>query len=375
MTANISDIDLLAIRVSDKTIWTFVRAVDLDGTVGWGEATLAGRELDLVRAHSRYVPALIGTSADPRRNLMRECSIGVSDKPAAAIASALDQALWDIDGRHKGRPIHNLLSQDARPTVGIYANINRRTTDRSSAGFAESARKALADGYDAVKIAPFDGVRPGDRHGIAEGIARATAVREAIGPGCKLMVDCHWRFDESTATFALSELARLDLHWFECPIAETSDNFDALRRLRRRANDFGALQAGCEMETCVEGFQPFVEGGVYDVVMPDIKYAGGLLEFGRIAEMAKGNGVFVAPHNPSGPISHAASLHLSATLPGFLSLEHQYDESPLFYGIVKGQMPAPVRGASPLPTGNGLGIEPDALQLTTLDALLRQSTR
>ena len=71
--------------------------------------------------------------------------------------------------------------------------------------------------------------------------------------------------------------------------------------------------------TGLEGFRPFLEAGIYDVIMPDVKYAGGLRELLRIGEFAAGLGVACSPHNPSGPIAHAHSLHLSAHLPSWAS--------------------------------------------------------
>ncbi len=369
MTAPFRRIDAFALRPTGKTVWTFLRVVDGDGFEGWGEATLTGQEAALAVAHGRIAVTLAGTRADMRRDLMTELGVSNADKPAAAIVSAVDQALWDIEGKRRARPMHALLGGTPLPSVGVYANVNRRTTDRTPAGFAASARKALGDGYSAFKIAPFDGAKPGSTDGIAHGIACAAAVRAAIGPERKLMIDCHWRFDERTAGIALAELGQLDLHWFECPIAETPGNYDALRRLRRAANDIGALLAGCEMETGVAGFRPFIEREVYDVIMPDVKYAGGLAEFGRIADLAAARGIKVAPHNPSGPISHVASLHLGAVLPGFLSLEHQYDETERFFSIVADAMPRPKDGESRLPTGPGLGVALDTEQLVPLAEL------
>jgi galactonate dehydratase len=62
--------------------------------------------------------------------------------------------------------------------------------------------------------------------------------------------------------------------------------------------------------------------------MPDIKHCGGLLEAIRIAAVADANGVKVSPHNPSGPVSTAASVALCAALPNFDILEYQWGEQP-----------------------------------------------
>jgi galactonate dehydratase len=116
---------------------------------------------------------------------------------------------------------------------------------------------------------------------------------------------------------------------------------------------------------------PYIERGLYDVLMPDVKYAGGLAEMARISDCAARHGVAIAPHNPSGPISHAYSLHLGATLAGFSTLEHQYDETPAFFDIATGDLPSPINGASRLPGTAGLGVGLDPAALTDIGSIAR----
>jgi len=369
VTAPIRDIEPFAVRASAKTVWVFLRITDADGTVGWGEATLTGRERELAAVHARVRARLVGTPAVPAAEPLAAAGVARTDTPGAAVVSAIDQALWDIAARRAGTPMRAQLGAVLRDDVPLYANINRRTLDRSPAGFAASARKAVGNGFDTIKIAPFDGVRPGGRDAVADGIARVAAVRTEIGPARRLFVDCHWRFDAAVAAEALDALLELGIAWFECPIAETPANLDDLRRLRARANAGGAVLAGCEMETGLDGFRPYIDAGAYDVLMPDIKYVGGLAEFRRTADYAAARGIAVAPHNPSGPISHVASLQLCAGLAGFSILEHQYDESPVFGEIVAGALPATTVGRCALPRGPGLGIELAADSLVPLAIL------
>ena len=181
-------------------------------------------------------------------------------------------------------------------------------------------------------------------------------MRAAIGPEVRLLVDCHWRLTEASAGEVLREVEPLKLYWLECPVPEEIANFPALRRLRSRANAMGVRLAGCETMIGRQGFQPFLDAGVYDVIMPDVKYAGGVRELGRIAQAAASHGVACSPHNPSGPIAHAHSLHVSAHLPLLPFLEFQYGESPLFFDFVDGSLPEPQSSRSDLPRGTGLGL-------------------
>ncbi|MBM3522879.1 MAG: mandelate racemase/muconate lactonizing enzyme family protein [Alphaproteobacteria bacterium] len=342
----ITTIDAIDVRVSPKTVWSFVRIADSDGHVGWGEGSMPG-----VGAQAAFSPvlasfarSLTGTRIAQPIDLSPRLGERPGDLAWAAAISAADQALWDIAGQRAGRPIAELLGPPRREAVPLYANINRRTVDRTPAGFAASARAPLAHGYAAFKIAPFDGVSPNNadtadgRRLIAAGLERAGAVRCAIGPGARLMIDCHWRLTEAAALDVIAQVrsSGIGLYWLECALPEEPANHAAMRRVRAKANEAGILTAGCETMTARAGFAPYVEGGLYDVIMPDVKYAGGLLELLRIGEEARARGVATAAHNPTGPVCHAHSLHLSAVLDRMPFLEHQYDESPLFLGFVAG---------------------------------------
>jgi galactonate dehydratase len=360
--AAVAHIAALTARVSEKTDWIFVRLDTQSGRTGWGEATLQG-SVAAVHAHVRRIaPAMTGRKLSSTADVMDILGTCGRDAAEAAAVSAIDQALWDVRAQERGETLAKALGDPRRTTIGLYANINRGTLDRSPAGFAARAVEAVTSGFDAIKIAPFDGLRPDDPNKteaakkLMAGLDRIAAVRAAIGPAVRLLVDCHWRLTEASAADVLRELEPLKLYWFECPIAEDISNFAALRRLRARANATGVRLAGCEMMIGRQGFQPFLEAGVYDVIMPDVKYAGGVRELERIAQAAANQGVACSPHNPSGPIAHAHSLHLSAHLPLFPFLEFQYGESPLFFDFIDGSLPDPRTGRSNLPSGVGLGL-------------------
>ena len=351
-------------RVSDKTCWTFVSLEATDGRVGWGEASLNGMQAPLLLAAERLsVAALQTRSAQPQQFA---AALQPRDLPEAAIVSAIDHALWDLHAQAAGITLAQALGGARHGSIPIYANINRRTIGRSPADFAQSARNAIAAGYGAIKIAPFDEVDParcasGAGHAALDtGLARIAAVRAAIGPNCRLMVDCHWRFDEATASALIRAIADQNLYWIECPIAEIAVNIPSLKRLRRQANAVGIRLAGLEQGIGVDAFRPYCEAGAYDVMMPDVKYVGGLRQTLEVAALLRQHGIDVSPHNPTGPVSHAISLHVAAAIAGCDSLELQYDESDLFDALAAGTLPARINGRSALPTAPGLGLRLDA---------------
>ena len=324
-----------AIRVTPRTTWTFARVLAEDGTEGWGEGTLEGRSAE-VAAQIEAFNGRLGLGPIP------------ADLVKAAAYSAVEQAMWDLKARAAGRPLVELLGGARRERVALYANINRGTTDRSPAGFAARAAEAVELGFGAIKIAPFDGVTPSEEQGIKAGYARIAAAAQAIAKRAELQVDCHWRFAEPAAREALTECARLGVTWFECPLPEVPEHYPAIRRLRAQANAAGLRLAGAELFIGADGFRPLLEQGLYDVVMPDVKYAGGLAECLRIAELAARHGAACSLHNPSGPVCHAHSLHLSAALTGEERLEYQHGETPRFFSIAPG-LEAPSGGSAAPP--------------------------
>jgi galactonate dehydratase len=349
-------------RVSHQTRWIFFEIERADGRVGVGEASLDRREDAVLECASRIAPLLWTLeTADPGALASSIHPLSLED---AAAVSAIDMALWDLHAQDKDAPLVTVLGGAQRTSVASYANINRRTRDRSAAGFARSARDALESGFSALKIAPFDEVTPAlcargeGSAAMRSGLARIAAVREA-GPSTRLMVDCHWRFDEATAATMIDAAAEHAVHWIECPLSEGVENIPALGRLRRRARSRGILLAGMEQGVGYPSFRPFCEAQCYDVMMPDVKYVGGLREMLRCAEAFAQHGIEMSPHNPSGPVAHAASLHVSAAMRSFDMLELQFDESPLFNTLVPGIFPRAHDGIFDLPPSNGLGVRLD----------------
>lgn len=360
MAQTIRTLRTLTARASEKTLWVFVEIETAEGLKGLGEASLQRQEQAVEQEVARLGRDLVGRPAN--KDALARFPAPKS-LPEAAARSAVDLALHDLDAKARGVSLATALGGARRTGVPIYANINRRTVDRGPAGFRESALDAIEAGFSAFKIAPFDEVSrealAGDQSHrcLDAGLERIASVREVIGPDRELMVDCHWRFDEATARAVLTACESLNLHWFECPLPEDDDNLGAIVRLRAFANGIGVRLAGCEMAIGLAGFRAFVEAGAYDVMMPDVKYVGGLAEVLRIADLFEAKGIAFSPHNPSGPICHMASLIVSSVAPGLDRLEMQFDESPLFDDLVSHRLPPIRNGVSDLSEMNGLGVE------------------
>ena len=351
--STIARIESHLFHVSAKTNWVFISVTSTDGRTGWGEASLIGWEPLLVTATREIAVKWEGRS-------LLDAQVGLKVSPNSpgglvfnSVLSAVQQALACLlDGSVPGAPLAPELTVPVlRHSVPLYANINRATRLRTPEGFVDTAMRARSQGFSRFKAAPFDGLTPalcGTDEGqklIAHGIECMQALRQALGAEAVLMVDCHWRFDEARALQALEDLAPVALHWFECPIAETHANWQAIRRLRAATRDQGVLLAAAETQVGLASFQTLFEEGLYDVVMPDIKYCGGPLEMLKIAQLAHQHGVQFSPHNPSGPVCTWHSLQIAGIAPECAMLELQFDESVLYDAVLDG-VPMSSQGGS-----------------------------
>lgn len=360
MTETIASVDATILRISPRTTWIFTEVVTSEGRIGTGESTLhfsQERIRDRVRALGQ---AVIG---QPVRTDIAELAVDpAAELPEVAAGGGLDHAFYDLEAQKQGKSLAELLGGVRNETLAVYANINRRTTDRSPEGFATSVRAPIAAGMTAFKIAPFDNLQPDMAETEARPLLNAAydriaAVRDTIGPAARLQVDCHWRLGMGMIDEVLDVCVANDLFWLETPIVEEPDRFADIVAIRAKANARGVRLAGAELKTGVEWFGPILEQKLYDVIMPDMIFVGGYRQYLRIAELAAKAGTDVAPHNPTGPVLHANSVQASATAPNFLCLEMQFDEGPAFKGIVEGVLPMPVAGVITVPRAPGVGLK------------------
>lgn len=325
------------VRVNHRGNWLHVLIETDAGIVGTGEASHGdfSPNRDALVEHilrAQCEPLLIGK--DPRHVIERfaelqPVAVGLA---SATAVSACEHALWDIAGQSAGVPVARLFGGDPARPIPLYANINRAVSDRTPEGFARAAVAAVGEGFAAIKLAPFDGIAQREirsaamRQRVALGLACVAAVREAVGPDLTVMVDCHSAFDLGTAHWVAKELVAMGVTWIEEPIP--MDDIDGLVELRGAVHALGAELVGGELAYGIAAFWPYLSRGVLDVIMPDVKHCGGLSALRSIAEVASSRGVFVAPHNPSGPLATVASGHALAGLRESRPLEIAWGEVP-----------------------------------------------
>jgi galactonate dehydratase len=332
----LTGVELRPVRATSRTVWLFVRLVTDAGLVGLGEASDAfgfanttSADAARMRAELDRFFALVEGRSPFEIEFYRQRGESMARQglaPATAF-SAIEQAMWDLAGKALDVPTYVLLGGTVRTTIPVYANINRATSPRTPDGFAAAARRAVADGFRAVKAAPFDGFPPASAsageiaRAIDAGIDAVRAMRAAVGPSVGIMIDCHSFFDVEQSVAVADRLAPYDLTWYEEPVPpERVDDTVAIRSRIKQP------MAGGEVLFGLSGFGSLIRRHAVDTIMPDVKHCGGLLEMTRIAAVAADEGVMVAPHNPSGPISTAASVQACAGMKNVNYLELQYGE-------------------------------------------------
>ncbi|MCL5778090.1 mandelate racemase/muconate lactonizing enzyme family protein [Limibaculum sp. FT325] len=327
-----------------------------DGTTGWGECLGPARPNAAVVA--AYAERLIGRDPLETEILWQELYNLLRDQGQRGLAvtalSGIDVALWDIKGRHFGVPVSVLLGGRVRERVRAYAtgSFRRDGVDRVSDNAAECAAHVAA-GFHAVKI------KIG--FGVAADLAVIRAVREAIGPQARLMIDANHGYDVREAITLGRAAAELDIDWFEEPVLP--EQLDAYRAVRAGQP---IPVAGGETWHGRFGFREPLETRAIDIAQPDLCGTGGFTEMRRIADMAALHGVRLVPHVWGTGVQIAASLQFMAALlpdpprrdPIAPILEFDRTPNPFRQAILK----APIehdRGWVAIPDGPGLGIEID----------------
>jgi L-alanine-DL-glutamate epimerase-like enolase superfamily enzyme len=338
------------------------------GIVGLGEAGVGGGVTATV-IEKDLAPLLIGE--DPllmeylwQKMFARTRQYGRRGLVMQAI-SGIDIALWDIAGKIAKLPVYRLLGA-ARDRVEAYASGGFYQEGKSAADLAGEADGYRARGFRGMKMkigrnpstqthlrqligqAEFCEVEP------EEDLARVAAVRQALGPQAKLMVDVNCAWSPAVAIEMGRAMEPYKLYWIEEPVA--TDDIDGSARV---ADALATPIAGYETEVGLYGFRQLIDRGAVDIVQPDIAWSGGFSEGRRIAAYAQAHHRMVAPHAFAGAVLLVASLHFAAAIPNALLLEWDQNPNALRDELLKEPLRLEPDGTVKLPERPGLGIELD----------------
>lgn len=322
-----------------NTVW--LRVVTDQGIEGWGEAFGHNAAATTVAAiDSQLAPALIGQDARDIAGLRLRLSKSFHgfgrNGPHVFALSALDIALWDIAGKVAGKPLHALIGGNGRKTIPAYASLLRYM---DATQVAKHAALAVSEGFAAIKL-----------HETDEAVVAAARAAVPMEVPLTLDVNCAWTPDEALAI--CGRLAAHQPHWIEEPVFPPED-FASQRRVREAIGV--AIAAGENWCTELQ-FRHALDAGAVDIIQPSVIKVGGVTEFLKVLDLADARRVRVAPHSPYFGPGALATLHLLTRVgePAWFELYYLDAEANLFGDALKA-----TRGMMDMPTGPGLGFDPD----------------
>ncbi|MFG3045142.1 galactonate dehydratase [Streptomyces sp. NPDC048241] len=289
--------------------WLFLKIETDEGVTGWGEPVVEGRAHTVAAAVDELSDYLTGQ--DPLRiedhwQVMTKGGFYRGGPVLSSAVSGIDQALWDIKGKHHGVPVHDLLGGAVRDRMRMYSWIGG--DDPSEA--ADHAAQRLEQGYRAVKMNVGGRMRHLETSREIDAVlARVASVREVMGEDGDVAIDFHGRTSPALAKQLARALEPLRPMFIEEPL---------LPELTSQYRDFTAATsipvATGERLYSRWDFDPVLRSGIA-LAQPDLSHAGGISEVRRIAAQAEVQGVGLAPHCPLGPIALAACLQVDFASP------------------------------------------------------------
>ena len=327
-----------------KNSWVFVKISTDAGITGWGE--MLKDDAKACAAGALEVgDYLVGQ--DPRRvvhhwQAIHRGAFYRGGPIKTAISSGIDQALWDITGKAYGVPVYQLMGGPTRDRVRVYGTPN------------------AANGVNAMKVLLRGNTRQPFKYNegqlmVGEIVERFKALREKMGPNVDIGVEFHGAVQPPTAMVLMKALEPYN-PWFYEEVVQAL-NIELMAELAKKTHV--PLATGERIFT-KWGFKDILEKRAAMILQPDVCYAGGITEVKIIAGMAEAYYTPLAPHNPQGPCSLAASLQIAAAIPNFLIQERGDNE---YSDLLAKPLPPIANGHRPLLTEPGLGITIDENKL------------
>lgn len=310
-----------------------------NGLVGWGDATLNGRELAVASyLRNHLCPLLIGREVMNTEDTWQYFYKGAYWRrgPVTMTAiGAIDVALWDLKGKALDTPVYNLLGGRSRDRLLVYTHAQGQNLD----GTLTAVATARAAGYRAIRVQSgvpglgkiygigsgdayepaSKGVRPEEETWRTEPYLRFVpelfaAVRKEFGPDLLLLHDSHHRLTPIEAARLAQDLEPYHLFWLEDTVpAEHQASFRLIRE-----KTVTPLAVG-EVFNTLHDCQQLVSEQLIDYLRMTVSHGGGLTPMMKIAHFAEPYHVKTGCHGPSdiSPIALAACLHFGTAINNF----------------------------------------------------------
>ena len=352
--------------------WIFVKVItDQPGLYGWGEATLEWHTRGVVGAIEDLAELVIGE--DPTRiehlwQMMYRQHFWHGHGVIRATAMAgIDIALWDIAGKVAGVPCSKLWGGPVRDTIRTYSHLGGgrmedfyETAVDEAKRFADLAIEAVEEGFTAMKSMAVPPTMPVEGlPAVRAAEAAVAAMREAVGDEIDLMVDCHARPSPAMGLQFGKALDPYGLYFFEEPC--WPESIDGLAMINAALT---TPVATGERVTHLAAFRDLFARRACEVCQLDLTHCGGFSEARRIAALADAHRIALAPHNPQGPVSTAASLEFGFSQPGYIICETVHADVPWRNDVVTEGFQVQPEGRLVSPNQRpGLGIELDEAEI------------
>ncbi|MBU3720506.1 MAG: mandelate racemase/muconate lactonizing enzyme family protein [Burkholderiaceae bacterium] len=268
-----------------------VKVRSRDGHEGIGFCYVGSRAGGLLKAAVETLlgPLLIGQESHRTEGLWQTLYQEALLQGRAGVVmrgiSILDTALWDLNARSAGLPLHDYLGSVERTSVAAYASGGYYLDGKSPADLGAELAAYVAQGFRAVKM-KTGRLSPADEE------ARIAAARDAIGPDVLLMLDANnaWS-DLPTALEYMRRFEAYSPYWIEEPFSP-----DAIDLHARLAAMTPVTVATGEIEAGRWRFRELVDSGGAEILQTDAAVCGGISEWRKIAAYADCRGLTVSPH-------------------------------------------------------------------------------
>jgi L-alanine-DL-glutamate epimerase-like enolase superfamily enzyme len=287
-----------------------------DGQKGYGysgtHAHLPGDRLIAQCIGECYGPKLIGRDAREVGQIWHDLYryppmqwIGRGGIAHLALG-AIDIALWDLKAKAAGEPLWRLLGGGATKKLVAY-DTDGGWLSLSLEALVAGTKSAVDRGFNGVKI------KVGSAN-LDDDLRRLEAVRKAIGPKIKLMVDANGRYNLAEARRLGRHLADYDVIFFEEPMW-----YDDIEGHARLAREIATPVALGEQLYLVDQFKAFFAAGAVQFAQPDVVRLAGITEWWQVADMALAHRLPVVPH-----VGDMMQIHLHTAIahPACTTMEH-----------------------------------------------------
>jgi galactonate dehydratase len=397
----ITQVDTVHAAAFPNILWVQIHTDT--GLVGLGE-TFRGAQAVQAQIHELVAPYLLGKdplAIEAHSQHLLYGYVGFASSGAETrAASAVDIALWDLFGQVTQQPLYQLLGGAVRERVPVYNTCagytytkapQRRSVTQASAEVppegpyedqvafvkrpAALAESLLSEGYKAMKIWPFDPfAQASGGHSISArdldtALEPFREIRRAVGFEMDIMVELHSMWNLPMAVRIAQALEEFKPYWVEDPIQMS--NLDTIAEFRSRTR---VPVCGSETLATVQPFVQLLKNNAVDYVMLDLGWVGGLSEARKIAALAKAFHKPVAPHDCTGPVVLAASLHLAMSTTNVVLQEVVRAYLGGWYRELVTQLPDVRAGHATVPPGAGLGLALSPALLQRTDVSIRSSS-